>query len=273
MRVSLIDNSKYNPPTFNAMKASQFKGVDYVCMRKLKAPIEKFDTLNDFQRWAFEKIKTKSYNFPARTEKVENLRKDLIAKWIQQFCFDRRYPFGFALVMLNELCKELKTTNDDIPQILNTTALKNTYDEIKDKDGTVQFKFLDVYNKHLKNVFDEKSVPENGWLIINSLSNDYKNYDRNTTKLQVLSHRSWCTKSPYAATHLMYADFHLLMRAGKPQAILRVMEDGVVEEIQSIGNNGPIPEDLPAIEKYIGENKLVLHPNVVEIINQVKSTQ
>ena len=273
MRVSSIDNNrKYVNPTFNAMKASQFKGVDYICMRKLKAPIEKFDTLRDFQMWAFSKIKEKSYNFPARTDKVELLRKDMLSKWVQAFCFDRKYPMAFLLVMLNEFCKELKPTNDDIPQVYNPTALKNTYEEIQTKGDNVQFRFTDVYNKHLKNILDTDSLPENGWFVIKSLANDCKNYEKNTTMLQVLSHRTWCTKSPYAATHLMYADFHLLMKEGKTQAIIRVMDDNVVEEIQSIGNHGPLLEDLPAIEEYISEQGFKLNPNIVNMLNWVKTT-
>ena len=272
MQVSLRDNSKYTYPTFNAMKASQFKGVDYICMRKLKAPIEKFDSIRDFQKWAFDEIKTKSYNYPARTEKVELLRKDMLSKWVSSFCFDRKYPIAFLFVMLKEFCKNLKPTNDDIPPVYNPTALKNTFEEIKTKGEDVQFRFTDVYNKHLKSIFNSVKIPENGWMVIKSLTNDCQNYERNCTMLQVLSHRSWCTKSPYASTHLLYADFHLLMQEGKPQAIIRVGDDDVVEEIQSIGNLGPLPDDLPAIEKYIHENKLSLHSDVVEMIKSVKST-
>ena len=63
------------------------------------------------------------------------------------------------------------------------------------------------------------------------------------------------------------------MQKGKPQAVIRVVDDNVVEEIQSIGNHGPLLEDLPTIELYIEQNCLALHPNVVEMIKWVKSTQ
>ena len=32
------------PVTFEAMKPNQFKGFDYACVRKFKAPVEKFET-------------------------------------------------------------------------------------------------------------------------------------------------------------------------------------------------------------------------------------
>ena len=110
--------------------------------------------------------------------------------------------------------------------------------------------------------------------VIESLTNNPRNYEKNVTKLQVLSHRSWCTKAPYASTLLMYANFHLLMENGKPKAIIRVMEDGVVEEIQSIGNRGPIKEDLPAIEEYIQQQKFTLDENTRHSIKEARiSTQ
>lgn len=269
MKVSSI-NSTQNFTNFGAMKANQFKGIDYICMRKLKAPIEKFNSTRDFQRWAFEKIKEHRNIFPARTEKNDKLRSDLVSKWVQAFCWQPRYPFAFALVFLKEIYKNLKPTNDDLPDIYNPTALKQTYEEIKTYDSNnTQFRFLDVYKKHLKNIFDEDNVPENGWIRIDSLTDDPMNYEKNVTKLQVLSHRTWCTKAPYASTHLMYANFRLLMKDAKPQAIIRVMDNNVIEEIQSIGNNGPKLEDLPDIFIYIDENELSLSPNVKSMIDWV----
>ena len=273
MKVHPTCNSQISRPNFVAMKSSQFKGVDYICMRKLKAPIEKFDTIKDFQRWALGEIRAKNYNYPARTEKFDKLRNDLLNKWLQVFCWQPQYPFAFALVFINEICKNLKPDNDDIPEIYNQTALKKTYDEIQTKDNDTQFRFLDIYKNHLGDILEGNSIPDNGWLIIPSLNNDEINYERNVTKLQVLSHRTWCTKTPYASMQLMYADFHLLLQDKKTRAIIRVMEDNVVEEIQSIGNHGPTLEDLPLIEAYISENNFVLHPNVQKMIEWVKSTQ
>ena len=273
MKVYPTNNHILSCPNFAAMKSSQFKGVDYICMRKLKAPIEKFNTQKDFQRWALNEIRTKNYKFPARTEKFDKLRNDLLNKWLQIFCWQPQYPFAFALVFINEICKNLKPDNDDIPEIYNPTALQKTYEEIQTKNNDTQFRFLDIYKNHLGNILEGNSIPENGWLKIPSLNNDVNNYEKNVTKLQVLSHRTWCTKTPYASMQLMYADFHLLLQDKKPRAIIRVMDDNVVEEIQSIGNHGPTLEDLPLIETYINENKFLLHPNVKNMIEWVKSTQ
>ena len=45
-------------PTFGAMKKSQFKGLDLICVNTFKAPIEKFNSNADLQSWAKNKLDT-----------------------------------------------------------------------------------------------------------------------------------------------------------------------------------------------------------------------
>ena len=38
--------------SFGAMKKSEFEGIDLAVVQKFKAPIEKFNSNNDLQKWA-----------------------------------------------------------------------------------------------------------------------------------------------------------------------------------------------------------------------------
>ena len=58
----LTIHNSYIQPNFCAMKKSQFHGVDYAVVEKYKAPIEKFDTNDDLQNWAYnQSIETTQY--------------------------------------------------------------------------------------------------------------------------------------------------------------------------------------------------------------------
>lgn len=64
--VMYISGNQYYNPNFQAMKKSQFKGIDYAVVEKFKAPIEKFDVIADFQNWAKTQVQViTERKFPA----------------------------------------------------------------------------------------------------------------------------------------------------------------------------------------------------------------
>lgn len=267
---------KSGTPSFSAMKASAFNGVDYYCMRKLKAPIEKFNTLRDFQLWAFEQLKNKfrGVEYGGRGKNTAVERKDIINQWLQGMLTNtQKYSYAFALVALQNIIHTLKPDNDDLPVIYNDNALTKTHNEISDKisfhkDTSVSFR--NIYKKHLLSLLPQiKNNKDENWVVIHSIPNDPQNYEDNITRLQLLSHRSWCTKTSTARMHLMYGDIHIMLEKGEPRIALRFFEDEI-NEIQSIGNRGINPKDIPVIEKYIDINGFRLSANIKHEIETLK---
>lgn len=273
---SLNSTINYSNPAFLAMKASGFSGIDYFCMRKLKAPIEKFDTLKDFQRWALERIKNKfleaEYGGRGKNTKIE--RKDIINQWLQGMLANtKKYTYAFALVVLQNIIHGLKPDNDDLPVIYNDNALTETLKEIsgkveQNKDEPVSFR--NIYKKHLLSLLPQTTNKDDeNWVIIKSIPHDPRHYEDNITRLQLLSHRSWCTKTSNARTHLLYGDIHILLEKGQPRVALRFFED-TIDEIQSIGNRGINPKDVQVIEKYVNANGYTLNKDILLEISRLK---
>lgn len=279
MRINGIETYKVknmSNPAFSSMKASAFNGIDYFCMRKLKAPIEKFNTRNDFQRWALEKLKNKfleaEYGGRGKNTKVE--RKDIMNQWLQGMLTNtRKYTYAFALVALQNIVHALKPDNDDLPVVYNDNALTRTMEEISGKIGQnkdASISFRNIYKKHLLSLLPQTRNKDNeNWVVINSIPHDPRNYEDNITRLQLLSHRSWCTKTSTARMHLMYGDIHILLEKGEPRVALRFFED-VIDEVQSVGNRGINLKDIPVVEEYVKTNGFELSENVQREINKLK---
>ncbi len=263
--------------SFSAMKSSQFNGVDYYSMRKLKAPIEKFNSLSDFYKWALVKIKTDfvGKEFPARTKATADTRQDIINQWLQGTLVNtKQYTYAFVLSILKDITKMLKSNNDDLPLIFNEHALNKTSENIKAKiseNKNLKLSFISLYKKNLLDLVPilKRDNPKE-WVVIKSIPNDPLNYEDNVTRLQMLSHRTWCTKTSTARMHLMYGDIHILLENNEPHLAVRFF-DNEIDEIQGVGNRGIAKKDIPLIEEYIAKNGYVLSENVSDEINKLKA--
>ena len=261
---------------FSAMKSSQFQGLDYFSVRKLKAPIEKFDSLSDFYKWALAKIKTDfaGKEYPARTDSIANSRQDIINQWMYGTLVNaRQYSYAFILAILKDITKMLKPNNDDLPLIFNKRALLETSQDItaeieNNKNSTLSF--MNINKKNLLNLIPSFNSNEpQKWVVIKSVPNDPLNYDDNVTRLQLLSHRTWCTKTSTAMMHLMYGDIHILLENNEPRLAIRFFGDQI-EEIQGVGNRGVVKKDIPIIEEYVARNGYILGEDVSREINKLK---
>ena len=135
----------------------------------------------------------------------------------------------------------------------------------QNKDASISFR--NIYKKHLLSLLPQtKNKDDENWVIIKSIPHDPKHYEDNITRLQLLSHRSWCTKTSTARMHLMYGDIHILLEKGQPRVALRFFDD-VVDEVQSIGNRGINPKDIDIVEKYVETNGFKLSENVLNEIS------
>ena len=277
MKVLSSNYKNYNP-SFSAMKAHDFKGADYVCMRKLKnVPIEQFNSRADFINWSIEKIKEychPSFSMPARTAEVTQTRKLLINQWIKELLtHTSEFPIPFSLVMIKDIIKNLKPNNDAYPMVFNFKAAKATLAELATKEKDPYVDASKIYSKHLLNMFLDKS--NNGqkrWHVMKSLTHDPVNYENNATKVQLLSHHTWCSANATAKTHLIYGDIHILEEKNSPRVAIRFMDD-VIDEIQSVGNKGIIPEDLGVVVDYISKNKFKVSESIQKQIDKLSSAK
>ena len=101
--------------TFEAMKPNQFKGFDYACVRKFKAPVEKFETEKNFYGWAMDKLNVfvKEKLVEGKSDLTVTRRKEGIFEWRTELGFDLEAA-PLALIVLSSILKDLKPNNDKL---------------------------------------------------------------------------------------------------------------------------------------------------------------
>ena len=240
---------------FGAMKKSQFKDIDLLMVNQLKAPIQNFNSNEDFQNYCQNilnenysgehnlKKMTDSYNEQAQLQK-ESILKD----WINYITIENSaYNPAIQLLILSSITKNLSKETNHLPPTLNKRILADTLSEISkncqsQKNYTCNFDKL-YRNKSTEKIYNsETGLDENltGWIKIPSHYNNPENFDKNVKKLQTLSHDSWCTKTYNAEPYLKMGDFHIFVENGKPKVGAR-FEDEEIVEIQGEKNDSNIP--------------------------------
>ena len=259
---------KYDTVSFGAMKKSEFEGIDLAVVQKFQAPIEKFNSNDDLQKWAGYKAEAITENdFGGRHEETEIQRKAMLKEWSDYVLYENNaYKKTTALLILNAITKDLESDNDNLPPVLNKGVLADCIDEI-DKNTKnnpkYQFDLNKMYQNKLRAFYIDDIETDTGetgtkWIIIQSAKHDPKNFKANVEKLKVFSHKTWCTKSSNAEPYLWQGDFHVYLENGKPKLGVRFI-DNEIKEIQGEQNNNKIPLIyLDIIQKYISENKLKL---------------
>ena len=90
--------------------------MDLLCVEKFKAPIEKFNSNNDLQTWAFKKFvdfRTKDYSGRSRHGRVH--RKVILRDWLNNICSpDSQYTNVEKVLILHGITKDLKKNTDKI---------------------------------------------------------------------------------------------------------------------------------------------------------------
>ena len=235
--------------SFSAMKKSQFNGIDLYVVNRFKAPIEKFNTNQDFQNWCLNKVQEEfSYeNFKSEDRGVNRKRKEMINEW-QNYIQNENDDYNNAVLLmaLQGVTKHLKQKNTELPLSLNKGVLAQTIFDIRneiEKNPKISFDFNKLYSANLSNHFLEDDTPiydMTGWVIIPSKKNDMANFKENVKKVRALSHKSWCTKTNNALPYLAEGDFHIYLENGYPKIGIRFIKNKV-REIQGEINNGQIP--------------------------------
>ena len=256
----------YYHPSFCGMKKNAFEGVDYYVVDKYKAPIEKFRTVDYLYEWADEqcdKIIEKDYY--GRTPETMAQRVAMLDEWKDYFENENKeYSPTERLIIWNGITKNLKPNDDTIPPVLNKGVLADTIYNFKNdlktnKNST--FNFSKIYENNLRAYYmTDVSTGETGtkWVVIKSKEHDPDNFKQNVEKLQMLSHKSWCTKSNAAEPYLEKGDFHVYLENGQPKIGIRFDEDNIAE-IQGEKNNSQIPMNyFKKVKTYISDNKFEL---------------
>ena len=257
---------KADSVSFGAMKKSQFSGIDLFVINRFKAPIEKFRTQKDFQKWCEDRIEEiKENSFRGRKHETTMERKMILRDWYA-FAKDENnnYPISTNLLILDGVTKDLENDTDTIPPVLNREVLEDTILQLTGKiknNPKESINFSKLYQINLQKSYleeldsDENNQNQTGWMVIPSRANDPVNFEDNIKKLQTLSNYSWCTKNYNARIYLTEADFHIYFEEGKPKLGIRVKDD-TVYEIQGERNNYKIPIKFIDIAKeYFEKNK------------------
>lgn len=266
MPVALTCQSK-DTVSFAALKKSQFNGLDYAVVEKFKAPIEKFNTNDDFQKWCYDIIKSDilTRDFGGRKLDTISQRNAIFYEW-QQYLFKETNPYNNAikLLILKAISKNIKYNNDKIPPVLNKTVLKNCLSDLKkniETDKKYLFDLNKVYETKLKEYYlgiTDTEETSKKWIVIQSFARNPENFENNVEKAKALSHDYWCTKSCLTKKYLEQGDLHIYLENNIPKLAIQFTEDKI-SEIQGSRNNGLIPlEYLDLIQQYISENNLKL---------------
>ena len=271
---------KADTVSFGAKK-SEFQGIDLLVVNKFKAPVEKFKTNDDFQKWCSEKIEKDYLNkeYKGRQEETTIQRKAMLKEWSDYVKYENdAYNNAISLLILDGITKNLKPDNDTLPPVLNKGILADTISEIQNKTKTnpkAQIDFNKLYQTKLKEQYSvelstdsEEESGNTGWIVIPSRENDPNNFEANVEKLKALSHDSWCTKSFNAEPYLSQGDFHVYLENGKPKLGVRFVGEKI-QEIQGEKNNSKIPlKYLDIVKSHIKNEKLTINAK-----NEIESAE
>ena len=269
--------------TFGAMKKSKFSGIDRAVVENFKAPIEKFYTNADLQKWSFENaLELANKDYGGRKEETKIQRKVMLKEWSDYVLQENDgYTNAMSLLILDAVTKDLKPDNDTIPPVLNKGVLADCIAELDKNTKEVpkyQFNLNKIYKTKLQSYYLDDTQTRPGetstkWVKIPSKSHDPEHFDENVEKLKTLSYKTWCTKSFNAEPYLEEGDFHIYLENGQPKVGVRFVNDKI-QEIQGEANNGKVPlKYLSTVEEHIKEDDLRLTSNVRSEIQDAKELE
>lgn len=204
---------------------SAFDEYSLACVNRFKLPIEKWDGMENLNKWA--KIRLRKITKVSQYLKENLIYDDLLqrnfSEWINYLENDDLYKNDppLKLMIFDGITKELDPNSSALPPPLNKKVLRATVEQIKLK-MEANPKLVPNFNKmYWDNLFLEytKDLPSTGWIKIPAIEISYSSRDipENAKKLRVLSHHNWCTKNDQATMKLLDGDFYIYFKEGKPQ--------------------------------------------------------
>ena len=257
MIIQNINNKQYGL-SFTAMKSSAFTGFDYACMRKFKAPIEKFKSLDDFYIWAEKNFyRLSEIDLKGRNDIVVSERKKMLSKWVNFLSGNKNLLSpSLALLAFSSIIKNLKPDNETVPPEINEDVFVKTIDNLESdliKNRDYKFDLEKIYRKNLLDNYLDDNISGH-WLIIPSKTHDEANYAKNLEKLKFCSYRTWCTKNIKAEDYLLNGDIHIYFENNNPKIGIRFRGE-TMEDVSGLKNDGKIPlEYLDIVKEHIKIN-------------------
>ena len=263
MRISNIDSNL----SFQAMKPNQFSGIDYAVVRKFKAPVEKFNSNNDFQVWANALLKKICQPEDKKIlNGIDMQRKFALNKWKEFLLNNENYSPAKSLFIFKSMLKNI------IPPVINIPILEKTISQSEQKILTNKDKPFDFNKMYQENLAEYylKDIPKNftGWIILPSKRNQPDKFEDNIECLKLLSKGNWCTKDGFIAqSYLEKGDFHIFLKDGAPKVAIRF--SGVdIQEIQGEKNNMILPEEYNIeVKKHLKEGEYFLNDDIGFLID------
>ena len=272
--------------SFSAMKKTQFSGIDLMMINRLKVPIEKFNSNDDFQAWCSKKLNedyivNKDKLSESVDEQAQIQKAKILDDWMEYIMLENEaYTPSIQLMILSSITSDLSKDTNHLPPILDKRVLADTIQKISEnckKDKNYNCNFNKQYRTNLSRgiMHTETNLDTSlsGWIVIPSKQKDPDNFEENVKKLQTLSHDNWCTKTYNAEPYLEKGDFHVYMENGKPKLGVRFDSVGIVE-IQGEKNNTKIPlKYLDIVKKHLSENNYMISNRVVKEFRQAEITK
>ena len=225
--------------SFGQMRKSQFEGIDLLVVNKFKAPIEKFNSDKDFQKWCEDEIE--KIKIPSAKNEIPNIkRKEKLEKWADYV--QKNYGSAATLLVLKDITTSLLGDNNYMPPIIDEQIIK--LEDIKkriENNPKTTCNFVSLYKAYLyeKAIKEEKGLDENycGWIIIPSQRHNPADFPKNVKKLITLSDEKWCTANGEAVSYLEEGDFHILMDRGYTVLGIAFYPDDSIDQIQGVKND------------------------------------
>jgi len=251
-------------PSFGMLKKTKLDEYQLACANKFSAPLDKFNTNEEFNSWASKKLKEKTDLEQYKNEEpaVQNAVRNDLKEWKEYLYSDDVYKENpaLSLIIFDAITKDISPDTHAFPPVLNKNVLSNTIGQLKDKvksDPKSGFDFNKNYQNNLRLEYS-KDIEDVGdgnfdkhWVKVSSKIHDPEHFEENVNKLKSLSCNTWCTRSTHAGTYLANGDFWVYLENNKPKVGVRFYGDKIAE-IEGELNNQKIPLSyLDTIKTFI----------------------
>lgn len=276
MKVSLFNQTYKTSPSFGAMKKNQFNNLDFCCVERYKAPIEKFNSIEDFNKWVNDKtlMVLKSDKLKTHEEIDDAVKKSkdkVINDWVEGLLNKEareKYSPAMIYMILDSLFNELSYTSGMPPHEFEQDVLDLTLDEINENlkaNRKYTFNFSSMYKKNLaKKYIDEEKVKQGidinyekpFWIKIPQTKNG-EDSSCNVKKLKAIGSSKWCTKIDYKTRKVLEdGDFYICVKGQEAKIGMRNFCGGLFD-VQGKLNDFYIPyKYIDIVEKKIEDENL-----------------
>ena len=133
--------------SFGAIKKSALVGFDLACANIFKAPLETFDSTEDFKNWAKTQLDAKfNQKYEGQNIAVTAERTKILGEW-NEYLNEKGNIYidnpALSLIIFSGIVKDLNSKNQHLPPSLNKEVLSSTVKNIeKELKRNSNFQFV-----------------------------------------------------------------------------------------------------------------------------------